>query len=215
MIQTFLLILPFGLAGAVSPVMLTEQTVLLATRDGKRAARRYAAGAALVLLVFTGFLVVFGRAISLPEEPKLDATLDIVIGVFLVGLALFLRKPRIHREKKRHHAPRFGAGEAFGFGAFSMATNFTTLALVVPAAKIIAASDLDFPLRDLLVVVLVIMCSTPAWLPVALTAIAPGPTERGLEAFGSLIERRGRVLTVALLGGLGVLLVIHGVFNVG
>jgi len=214
-IQTFLLILPFGLAGAVSPVMLTEQTVLLATPDGRSAGRRYAAGAALTLLVFAGVLVTFGRVIALPEEPKLDATLDIVIGVFLVGLALFLRRPRIHRSKKRHHAPRFGAREAFGFGAFSMATNLTTLALVVPASKIIAASDLDFPLRDLMVLVLVVMCSTPAWLPIALTAIAPGPTERGLRSFGDVIERRGRFLTVLLLGGIGILLIVHGIFNLG
>ena len=63
--------------------------------------------------------------------------------------------------------------------------------------------------------VLVGMASTPAWLPLALTAVAPGPAERGLRAFGRLIEERGRLLTVLLLGALGLLLILRGIVNGG
>ncbi len=215
MIQTLLLILPFGLTGALSPIMLTEQTMLLTTPGGLRAGRRYAAGAVLVLLGFVAVLVLFGSAISLPQEPKLDANLDITIGVVLIVLSLFLRKPRIHRQKKKHHGHHLGGSTAFGFGAFSMATNFTTLALMIPASKLIAASDLEFPAREVLVLVLVVMASTPAWLPLALTAVDPGPAERGLRAFGRVIEERGRLLTVLLLGALGLLLVVRGIVHGG
>jgi hypothetical protein len=72
-LQVLAVVVPFGLASAVSPVMLIEQTVILAGPDGKRASTRYAAGAALTLLLFVSFLVLFGRAISLPQEPHLDA----------------------------------------------------------------------------------------------------------------------------------------------
>lgn len=217
MVGTFLLILPFAFAGALSPMMLTEQTVLLATADGRRAATRYAIGAALVLLLFVGLVTLFGRAISLPSEPTLSSSLDIVLGLLLLGVAGLivhlrrraLRSPGDHRKKDRQVS--LGPHRALGFGAFSMATNVTTLALVVPAAKIIAASGVALAGRALLVLVLVAIAATPAWLPVALTRVAPGPAERALDWLGDLIEQRGRQLVVLLLVALGLFLVIRGV----
>lgn len=215
MLEVFLLILPFGLAAAVSPVMLTEQTVLLAGKGGSRAGRRFAAGAILVTLAWISLLVFFGRAISLPQEPKLDATLDLVIGALLVLVSLVLWLGRNRRKKeKAEPGHRFGTSAAFAFGAFSMATNFTSLALVVPGAKAIAAGEIDLPERALLVVLLSAMVATPAWLPVALTAIAPGPAQRGLNAIGDFIENHGRRLTVILLGALGLLLIVRGILRV-
>jgi len=221
LLGTLLLIIPFGFAGALSPMMLTEQTVLLTTADGRRAATRYAIGAAAVLVVFVSALVFFGRAISLPSEPSLSATLDILLGLLLIssGVALQLlekRRREIGRKDVLASAPKpaIGPSRAFGFGAFSMATNFTTLALMIPAAKLIAGSDVFLPGRVTLSVILIAMASTPAWLPVVLTALAPGPAERGLNALGSLIQRRGRQLVAALLLVLGAFLVIRGVIGV-
>jgi hypothetical protein len=207
------LVVPFGLAGAVSPVMLIEQTAILAGPNGKRAGTRYAAGAALSLLLFVSVLLLFGRAISLPQEPHLDATLDIVIGALLVVFAVAIRwrRPRQH---SAHRARReMGPREALGFGVFSMATNFTTLALVVPATKEIAASNLDLAGRTVAAAVLVVLASTPAWLPVALTAAAPGATERALLGISDLIEQRGRLLTVLFVAGLGLFLGVRGILR--
>jgi Sap, sulfolipid-1-addressing protein len=212
-LQVLALVVPFGLAGAVSPVMLIEQTVILAGPDGERVSARYAAGAALTLLLFVSVLVLFGRAISLPQEPHLDATLDIVIGASLLVLALAIRwrRPRGHtaHQARREMSPR----EALGFGVFSMATNFTTLALVVPAAKEIASSHLDLAGRAVVIAVLVALASTPAWLPLALTAVAPGSATRGLLAISDLIEHRGRLLLVLFVAGLGLLLVVRGILR--
>jgi hypothetical protein len=63
-----------------------------------------------------------------------------------------------------------------------MATNFTTLALLAPAAKEISKADVVVAAEALLVAVLVGLVSMPAWVPVALTRVAPGPTQRGLAA---------------------------------
>ena len=87
MLAALAVILPLGLAGAVSPVMLTEQTVLLAGPDGRRAGVRYAAGVVLTTFVIVVAIVLVGRAISLPTEPHLDASLDLVVGLVLVFAA--------------------------------------------------------------------------------------------------------------------------------
>lgn len=219
MVGTLLLILPFAFAGALSPMMLTEQTVLLATADGRRAAIRYAIGAALVLFAFVGLVTLFGRAISLPTEPTLSASLDVVLGVVLIlvaALLVFLRRRALDPAREPGRKPRqfsIGPDRAFGFGVFSMATNVTTLALVVPAAKTIAASGVALPGRAVLVVALVAIAATPAWLPVALTGMAPGPAERALEWMRRLIELRGRQLVVSLLAGLGLFLVVRGLLG--
>ena len=58
--------------------MLTEQTVLLTGPEGGRAGVRYAAGVGLTTVVIVVAVVLFGHALSLPTEPHLDATLDLV-----------------------------------------------------------------------------------------------------------------------------------------
>jgi hypothetical protein len=213
------LVVPLGLAGAVSPVMLTEQTVLLAGPDGDRAGPRFAAGVVLVLLIVVSAVVLFGRAISLPTEPHLDASLDLVLGLALLSLAALVHAVggrRRARSKRRNGAHRRGssisrrAQAAFPFGAFSMATNVTTLALIVPAAKEISTADVDIVGRTILVFVLVALAATPAWLPIALTKVAPDAGRRLFGAVQTLIDRHGRTAIVLLLGSGGLFFVGRG-----
>jgi hypothetical protein len=201
------LIVPLGLAGAVSPVMLTEQTVLLAGSGGLRAGTRFAAGAVLTLLLVVSAAAIFGRAISLPTRPHLSATVDLVLGAALLLVAALVRRAR--------QRPRSGGTDssgrsrgAFPFGVVSMATNFTTLALVVPAAKDVAAAHVGLAARAFLVLFLVGLASAPAWIPVAIARSAPGIGVRALGALGELIARHGRALTAAAL-------VVAGLFFVG
>jgi Sap, sulfolipid-1-addressing protein len=201
------LIVPLGLAGAVSPVMLTEQTVLLAGAGGLRAGTRFAAGAVLTLLVVVSATAIFGRAVELPSKPHLSATLDLVLGTALLLVAAVVRRAR-RRPKPADGHTSGRSRAAFPFGVVSMATNFTTLALVVPAAKDVAAADVGIAARAFLVLVLVALASAPAWIPAAIARSAPGPGVRALEAVGGLIARHGRALTAAAL-------VVAGLFFVG
>jgi hypothetical protein len=201
MLAVLALVVPLGLGGAVSPVMLSEQTVLLAGPGGRRASLGYAAGVIGTLLVVVGAIVLFGRAISLPTEPRLDASLDMVIGAVLLAVAAVVvalgrRNSAQHPHRER---PRVGGWAALPFGVFSMATNFTTLALVVPAAKEISSTAGDLADRLVLVVVLVGLASIPAWAPIALTRAAPVAGEQALTAIGDCTERYGRQAAVALL----------------
>lgn len=215
-VTTFLSFLPFALAAAISPMMLAEQTLLLSQPNGRATGRRFALGVAFVLLVVVALLIGFGRAISLPKEPKLSSGLDILIGAGLLLIALVLWQRKRHGVKapeEKGALSRFGASGAYAFGMFSMATNFTSLALIVPAAKEISASDTSFPERELLALILTFIVATPVWLPLALTAIAPGPAERVLDAIDQFIKTRGRQATLVLLFGLGLFLVLRGLIH--
>ena len=200
--------------------MLTEQTVLLAGPDGGRAGLRFAAGAVLVLLVAVSAVTLFGRAISLPTAPRLDASLDLLLGLlllFLAGVVHAAGRRRPAGSERRKRAGREGsrssrrAEAAFPFGAFSMATNFTTLALIVPAAKEISTAGVGIGGRIILVLALVGLASTPAWLPVALSRIAPDAGRRMFAALQTLIDRHGRTAIIVVLGAGGLLFVGRGI----
>jgi uncharacterized membrane protein YbhN (UPF0104 family) len=214
-------VIPLGLGGAVSPVMLTEQTVLLAGPEGASAGVRYAAGVVLTTSVIVVVIVLFGRAISLPTEPHLDATLDLVLGLVLVNVAVLALVSGRHRSdspnRKSTDDPAARASRqartAFAFGVFAMATNFTTLALIAPAAKEISRTDAEIAAATVLVLVLVGLVSMPAWVPVALTRIAPGPSQRGLAAVRDQIARRGRGFTVGLLSAAGLFFIARGLIR--
>lgn len=140
MVAALMVVAPRGLAGAVSPVMLSTQSVILAGR-GRRAASRYAAGVGLTALAAVLATLVVGDSATLPRRPHLDASLDLVPGAV-------------------RHAAR---GPRSRSGGFSMATNVTTLALLVPAAKEIATADVTIAGRVALVLVVVSLISMPAW----------------------------------------------------
>lgn len=215
MVSVLALVIPLAFAGAISPVMLTEQTVLLAGRDGRRVAGCYAIGVSGTLLALLSALVLFGRSIALPEEPRLSASLDVVLGSLLVLTAGVLRSRRPHTPKPRKSRDHeLSPSQALGFGVFSMATNFTTLALMVPVAKEIAASDLDVPARLIVLCIVVLVAALPAWLPLAMTLVAPSPTHRALEALAGFIDTRGRLVTVLLLTAVGLFLVARGIVHI-
>ena len=212
MLAALALVLPLGLGGALSPVMLAEQTVLLAGAGGIRTGTFYAAGVLGTLLVIVGGIVLFGQAISLPTEPQLDATLDLVVGGVLLAVAgVVVALGRRHPSRDTHREHRSLSGRAaLPFGVFSMATNFTTLALVVPAAKEISSAEGALAGRLVLIVLLVALAGIPAWAPVVLTRAAPVTGHRVLAAVGDWTERYGRDASVVLLTGAALFFLLRG-----
>jgi threonine/homoserine/homoserine lactone efflux protein len=211
LLHVLALIIPLGFAAAVSPVMLTEQTVVLAGPNGRRSGIFYAIGAVATMAVFIAILLLFGHSISLPKEPHLDSTLDIVVGALLIALGTFIRLRRPTEKVEKPPRGEMDARAALAFGVVSMMTNFTTLALVIPAAKEISSSHLNALEGVVVALVLLALSSIPAWVPVALTAIAPGPAERGLHAIRDFIARSGRLATVVLLVLVGAFFVVRGI----
>lgn len=221
MLAALAVVIPLGLGGAVSPVILTEQTLLLAGPDGGRAGVRYAAGVVLTTLVVVVAIVLFGRAVSLPTRPHLDATLDLVLGLVLVNVAVLVvvsGRRRGGSSSRKGGDDRSASGSrkaraAFAFGVFAMATNVTTLALIAPAAKEISRTDVEVAAEAVLVLVLVGLVSMPAWLPVVLTRVAPGPSQRALTAVRDQIARRRRGFRVGLLSAAGLFFIGRGLIR--
>jgi hypothetical protein len=167
-----------------------------------------------VTVVDLGALVAWGHAISLPKRPTLSASMDIVAGVLLGLVAVVVQRRPPRRQRDRPTPTERGPAAAFGFGVFSMATNFTSLAILLPGAKDIAASSLVVIGRIVMVAGLVVLTTMPAWIPIATTRIAPGPAQRGLDALGHVISEYGRRVAVVVLAALGVVLIDRGILRI-
>lgn len=214
MLHLVFVLVPLGLAASVSPVMLTEQTVLLAAPEGRRTSLLYAAGTVTVLAVLVGSIVLLGQSLSLPKAPHLSASLDLLVGTLLLVLAIALHvwRPSNHSPHPRNRQ-RMNPPAAFAFGVFSMATNVTTLALVLPGAKEIAASHLGAGEGIAAAALLVTVACLPAWGPVALTSIAPGTATRLLNRLERLFHRHGRLLATLLVAAAAALLLLRGLLR--
>lgn len=208
-------VLPLGLAAAVSPVMLTEQTVLMAGTGGRRRSWAYAVGALLVAAAYVAALVTLGRSVSLPTLPRLDGAADVLLGLVLLAIAGAVRRwPRRAPKPRKDVAHHRGPAGSFAFGVFSMVTDVTSLALVAAAAKDVAAAGLGGGATVLLAALLVLLIALPAWLPPALAAAAPRPAARVLGAVESTFRRHSRRIAVVLCAAGGAYLVLRGLVRV-
>ena len=176
----------------------------------------------LTTFVIVVAIVLFGRAISLPTKPHLDATLDLVFGLVLVNMAVLVfvlgrrrggSPSRKGGDDRQRASGSRQARAAFAFGVFAMATNVKTLALIAPAAKEISRADVELAAETVLVLVLVGLVSMAAWVPLLLTRVASGPTQRGLAAVRDQIARRGRGFTVGVLSAAGLFFIGRGLIR--
>ena len=109
--------------------------------------------------------------------------------------------------------PARGLREAFGFGVFSMGTDLTTLAIVLVAARDVAASGSPAIEQLLAILILIGLATAPAWAPLAAAAAPGGAGQAALTAMGRFMDRHGRTTVVVILVVIGALLVGRGLLR--
>jgi threonine/homoserine/homoserine lactone efflux protein len=169
-----------------------------------------ALGAALPLAVVAAAAVSAGSSSStLSHDSTVKAALDTGLGALLIalGLCVMLRGPRPPKTR----APREPSlRRAFLLGIAGMATNVSTLALFVPALKLIAAADVAAGAKALAGLVVFALTLSFVLVPLALAAVVPG-SARALEVAGSWMTAHRRAISVALMLGFGALLIAKGI----
>ena len=187
--------------------------IQLATLTGPRRLARggaLALGAALPLAIFAAIAAAVGSSASTREPSDVKPILDIVFGVVLVaiGAQRLGSQPKEKTEKKEHHA---SVGRSFAIGFAAMATNVTTLALFVPAMKLIAAADVSSGSKAVAAAIVFAITLTVVLVPLALTALAPVTAGRLLDRLGGWMHEHQRGISVVLAFGFGLYLLVKGV----
>jgi hypothetical protein len=197
--------LPLALGAAVSPVLLL---LTLATLSGPRRLSRgtaLALGAAVPLVALTLLALLIG--IRTGHMPKHDeGALDLAIGLVLLALGFraLRHPPRPGAEPRTPQSDHpAGLARSFVLGMAAMSTNVTTIALYIPAMKMVAASDTDDAAKVAVAVIAMAVTLSVVLVPLLLTAIAPGASGRLLDALGRFMTARRHVIEVVLMLGFG------------
>jgi small neutral amino acid transporter SnatA (MarC family) len=203
-------VIPLALGAAISPVIFLLQ---LNTLTGARPIARgsaLAAGAAVVLIIFSTIGVLFGDT-GFSTNDTLKAAINIAFGILLVavGLRALLRPPK--PKAPTTDSKPDSIGPSFLAGAGGMASNLTTFALYIPALALIAGSGLPLRQQGIAALIILLITLMVAWVPLVLAVAVPGASTRLLPALGRWMTTNNRWIQVVLGLGFGIWLLVKGV----
>lgn len=186
--------LPLVLIAAVSPVLFLNASRVVEAAG--ISAGLYFAGGAVLCLVGLGIptMGLMGAATSQRVAADLASRrVDLALALVLIAYGAW----QVVRSRRnatgaasgtKDDALPTGSHALFAAGLLGMLTNFTTLPLYLSVAQRIGTVTAPWWARALLLVMVVVVVATPAWLPVGLRAVVP-------EHSGLRPETRRRIQT--------------------
>ena len=212
-------VVPLALGAAVSPAVLTVGVLILcSTRRPVARGTLFALGSITVVVVLTllGLTVLDRFATHHPSATQRAVTdgVDVTIGLVLLALALRTalrpRDPTAHVQAKQP-TDHGGLATAFALGIVMMVTNVSTIVLYIPAMRDIGRADVSEADKVLAVLVVLVIVSLPATLPLLLRVVAPGPSQRALTRLDATITRHRRTIVCIVEVVFGAYLVLKGI----
>jgi hypothetical protein len=197
---------PLALGAACSPTILLVQMLVL-THGTARVARAwlYMLGALVMTCVWMAFgIVAFNaaaqRAAPSPEARATSAVIHLVAAALLLALALknfYVPDSEVRDDKVGTDDERPHYGKAFLLGIGLMASNLTTVVLLLPATHDVAVSRADFAAKAVACSVLAIAAILPALLPPLLVTLGGEGGRRKLDQFAAWMhEHQHRISAV-------------------
>lgn len=187
----------------MSPTLLTIQLLILAgRRDPKPRAWAFVAGCALALLAYLVLLATVARQLQIAGAPQ-DMTERVVklaaaAGLFLLGVRALRRAPGNGPNRVQQHIEAARPRVFVGVGIVSMAGNFSTLVLLVPATHITINSDLSTGSRAVLLGVVFLITLTPVLLPALAATVAGRSADPVLARLNGWTTRHSRQVNAGI-----------------
>jgi hypothetical protein len=199
----------------VSPTILTIALLILSGDHGKARMLVFLI-ANVVVLVAIGLIGLslfrHSTAGGTTEGNKAaTAAVDTAIGLILIAFGI---RAAIRKTPEKDQAPKASSGPELArfalFGVAMMLTNFTTLALFIPADKEIALSHASVDAKTFTFILLVTLATITAWAPLLLATIAPSTADRVLGALDRWVTGHRKAITVTVCIGFGFYLILRG-----
>ena len=207
-------VLPLALGAAVSPALLGASLGILGA-FGSRALRMlglYLVGTAAVVmaaLALTALPVVHLRR----GGGAVSDVVDLALAAVLIALAILtaVRRPRPASGREQALLKSRWAGPGvIGLGVLMMATNVSTLVLVIAGGRDVAADHSPLLWRALAAGLLCCGALLPVLLPLLWRIASPVRAQHGLAAIERTFRRHSRAITIVVCGATAVYLVLRG-----
>lgn len=197
-------VLPLALGAAVSPAVLaTSLEVLIAFgKRGRTMLLLYLLGAAAVIAVALGLSALIPQRPPTKGDALIADLVDIIFGGLLLILAIVLlvRRPKPKKDSRSQQllASRWAGPAVLGLGVLMMATNFSTLVLVLAGGHLVHSA----PASDAVpgYAMLAVGALLPILLPLVWALISPATATRVLQRFNGFLGRHAKVIGVVLCG---------------
>lgn len=207
-------VLPFALTAAISPVLLTLEVVILASaHQPKLRAWFYALGGAIFILGFFFLLLtVLGGLTSTMGQTLAERVIKLVAATALILLGVRQLIPR--KTAGENHTSRVQRvirdGKAWEFalvGLLGMASNFSSLIIVIPALHRITLSDAPSSEQFLATAELFFFVMLPMLLPVLLITLLGKRADPILHVLNAFMTKYTRQITAIVCLAIGALLI--------
>lgn len=217
MLLAFLEIIPIGIATAVSTMPLLASIAILLSPGRSRVAWPFLIGFGGGMLLMTALFSVGLTFVpdSPVTSPEGTAVIELVIGLLLVGLAVFLYLRRRRPTRPSAIATelrRLRPGTAAGFG-FVLNLRPKALILAAAAGVVISGVSRVFTGALVLIIVSVAIGVSSVAVPIVLTQARPAVMEPRLRASQAWIAERQNVFTAVVTFAVGGFFVVSGILK--
>jgi hypothetical protein len=210
-------LVPLGIAGAISPVVLMAALAILGGPRPVSRSAAYSLGvtATTVVLLGAGLLAVRLQSEGLEPGPLGSPAAKVATGVVLILAAAVLVVRGPNAEQAEAFARRLLHGdrrlvEFAGAGAFVMITNASTFVVLIAAIHVVAVANVAPPGDLLGFSLLLLIVASPALVPLGAALIGGERLRRRLTAIGALVARYGVYAMAAIWVVFGIVSAFRG-----
>lgn len=198
-------VLPLALGAAVSPTLLTLQMLILSGSVRPRSrAWAFTGGVAAGIVVYLLVLTTIGKGLSLSSGSgsPTDRTIKIIAAALLIllGLRALLKKSAggPHPSRVAGRLKDAGLRFFFGMGLLGMASNFSSLVLIIPAVHVITNSTVSDLAQGLLLALLFFCTLAPVLLPSLAVSLLGHRSDRALGAMNTFTKTHAHQINAGI-----------------
>lgn len=203
-------VVPVAFVACISPVVFLNASTVF-TQAGRAGALRFLAGNAVVVAALgVASMGLLGAAAESDAQREIASrTVDRFLGLILLCYGAYLMVRWWQKGAEPSATKSADRGE-FGWGVLGMATNFTTLPLVMSIGQRLGTGSTPLLARALLLVITLGIVLAPAWLPMVLATVSPGHSQLRPQTRARVERATSLISAIACLVG-SLVLIFHGV----
>ena len=197
--KEFIEIIPFALAAAISPLIFTVALLVASQKNNSfLKSMLFLLGAFVSISAIGSAIFIFLSRVSPARQPtREDAVIDLLIGILLIGFAIF---QMLSKKTKNKASNNLSAYKALGMGVIFMALNTSTIIMFLPAAHV--ASYYSDGVKIELLAVMIFFALLPVLIPPAMLVLIKSKTR--IDSIKNIVNTKGQYIVAAVFGLLGI-----------
>jgi len=197
--KEFIEIIPFALAAAISPLIFTVALLVASQKNNSfLKSMLFLLGAFVSISAIGSAIFIFLSRVSPARQPTAgDAVIDLLIGVLLIGFAIF---QMLSKKTKNKASNNLSGYKTLAMGVIFMALNTSTIIMFLPAAHV--ASYYSDGVKIELLAVMIFFALLPVLIPPVMLVLIK--SKNRIDSIKDIVNTKGQYIVAAVFGLLGI-----------